>query len=64
MLLRKNTEDGVTFKGEGIVTPLFTPYCNYLLILITMLRHVKDVNVLLFIFSMTDWGGEALKYWP
>jgi hypothetical protein len=29
MLVAKNIEDDVPFKGEGIVTPCFPPACKY-----------------------------------
>jgi hypothetical protein len=50
-----------SFKGEGIVTPCFPQFVIYHKIEITMLRHVDNVNVLLFELPITDCGGEALK---
>jgi hypothetical protein len=43
------------------VTPCFPQFVINHKIGITMLRHVDNVNVLLFELPITDCGGEALK---
>jgi hypothetical protein len=47
--------------GYGVVTPCFPQLVINRKIGISMLRHVDNVNALLFELPITDCGGEALK---
>jgi hypothetical protein len=56
-VFEKEHQGRCSLKGEGILTPYFPQFVINHKIGITMLMHEDNVNVLLFEFPITDWGG-------